>query len=148
VARPNSYVRSQSMGERLHKAELPRSIQGPRAARQLIVAWFGDRLEADELETTTLLVSELVSNAVSHGEGRIELRADLDDDRLLVEVMDEGHGLERMIREREFEQVEGWGLKIVDAAAGRWGAHEGTTHVWFELERAGPRLGKEKKPSA
>jgi anti-sigma regulatory factor (Ser/Thr protein kinase) len=136
------------MGERLYQAELPRSIHAPRAARQLMTKWLREDLGAEEVETSTLLVSELVSNAVRHGRGRIELRADLDGDRLLVEVTDEGSGLERTIRDREFEQVEGWGLKIVDAVASRWGVHEGTTHVWFELERAGPRLGAETKPTA
>ncbi len=92
------------------------------------------------------MVSELVTNAVRHGTGRIMLRADLDEDRMLVEVIDEGGGLERAIREHDFEAVEGFGLRIVDAESSRWGAHEGTTHVWFELERRGPRLGPEKNP--
>ncbi len=109
--------------------------------------WLGDHLHAEELDNSVLLVSELVSNAVRHGEGRIELRADLDSDRLLVEITDEGSGLERTIREREFEDLEGWGLELVDAVASRWGVHEGTTHVWFELERAGPRLGNGAKPT-
>ena len=30
----------------------------------------------------------------------------------------------------------GWGLHLVDQVAQRWGVHEGSTHVWFEL---GPR---------
>jgi hypothetical protein len=43
--------------------------------------------------------------------------------------------------------VGGWGLSIVDALASRWGVHEGTTHVWFELERPGPRLGSGGRPA-
>jgi hypothetical protein len=35
---------------------------------------------------------------------------------------------------------------IVDAESSRWGIHEGTTHVWFELERPGPRLAAEEAP--
>jgi anti-sigma regulatory factor (Ser/Thr protein kinase) len=117
-------------------------------ARQLVAEWFSPTLDGDELETATLLVSELVSNAVRHGRGAVVLQAELDEDRLLVDVIDAGGGLERAIRERDFEDVEGWGLKIVDAAASRWGTHEGTTHVWFELERRGPRLGSEKSPAS
>jgi anti-sigma regulatory factor (Ser/Thr protein kinase) len=131
---------------RLVEVELSRDLESPRAARRLIAERFGSRLGPDELEKATLLTSELVTNAVRHGKGKITLRADLDDDRMLVEVIDEGGGLERAIRERDFESVGGWGLRLVDSASSRWGAHEGTTHVWFELERPGPRLGTEKNP--
>ena len=89
-----------------------------------------------------LLVSELAANALLHGEGQITLHARLDDDRLLVEVVDAGSGFERELRRSEFDQIGGWGLDIVDEIASRWGVHEGTTHVWFELERCGPRLGE------
>lgn len=99
-----------------------------------------------ELDTALLLVSELVSNAVRHGKGVVTVRADLNEDRLLVEVIDEGSGLERSIRRHDFEDVGGWGLRIVDTAASRWGVHAGTTHVWFELERSGPRLGSSSSP--
>jgi anti-sigma regulatory factor (Ser/Thr protein kinase) len=89
----------------------------------------------DELRDATILASELVSNAVRHGRGRIKLQVRVDDDRVLVEVIDEGEGLAPSIRDRDLEKVGGWGLRAVDAAASRWGAYEGTTHVWFELDR-------------
>lgn len=56
------------------------------------------------------MVSELVSNAVRHGKGQITLQADLDENRLLIEVIDEGDGLEHALRERDFPGVGGWGL--------------------------------------
>ena len=68
----------------------------------------------------------------------IILRAELDADRLLVEVIGEGHGFERTIRLRDTESVGGRGLGIMDTVASRWRIHEGTTHVWFELERPAP----------
>jgi hypothetical protein len=79
---------------------------------------------------------------VIHGRGTITLRARLTEDRLLVEVMDEGSGLAPAVRERDFENPRGGGrgLTIVDAESSRWGIHEGMTHVWFELERPGPRI--------
>jgi hypothetical protein len=64
----------------------------------------------------------------------------------LVEVIDEGSGFERVVREHSFEDLHGRGLDIVDAEASRWGLYEGTTHVWFEIERSGPRLGAEDTP--
>ncbi len=29
----------------------------------------------------------------------------------------------------------GWGLHLVEALTDRWGVYEGSTHVWFEIER-------------
>jgi anti-sigma regulatory factor (Ser/Thr protein kinase) len=126
--------------------ELSRSKVAPRRARELLSDAYGSELGEEALQKALLLASELVSNAVRHGRGKITLRADLDENRLLVEVIDEGRGLEHVIREREFENVEGWGLRLVDSESSRWGAHEGTTHVWFEVERPGPRLGAEENP--
>jgi hypothetical protein len=64
----------------------------------------------------------------------------------LVEVIDEGSGFERVVRQQTFEDLHGRGLMIVDAAASRWGLHEGMTHVWFEIERTGPRLRPDSNP--
>lgn len=128
--------------------ELARSSDAPALARRWVVDLLAGVLERDELERAKLLTSELVTNAFIHGRGRIAIRARLDDDRLLIEVIDEGTGFERRIREDEFDRVGGRGLDIVDAEASRWGIHEGTTHVWFEVERAGPRLGTQKKPAS
>jgi anti-sigma regulatory factor (Ser/Thr protein kinase) len=134
------------MASRLEFA-LPRSHEAPGIARRRLGQWLTPRLADAELHKALLLTSELVTNAVMHGHGEITLRAGLDTDRLLVEVIDQGHGFERVLREEDFNSVGGRGLKIVDAESSRWGIHEGTTHVWFELERPGPRLGTANKPS-
>ena len=130
------------------EAELPRSPGAPGLARRLISETFDGTLDGGELDRAMLLVSELVTNAVRHGRGKITLKGSLDQDRLLVEVIDEGSGFERVVRDSEFDEVGGWGLGIVDAEASRWGVHEGTTHVWFEIERSGPRVGSEANPFA
>lgn len=126
---------------------LSRGAWAPRMARAWLSSSFGPGLDQDELHRAKLVVSELVSNAVMHGRGRILIRGQLDEDRLLVEVVDQGSGFEWEIRTGDFDQVGGWGLSIVDALASRWGVHEGTTHVWFELERPGPRLGSTGRPA-
>lgn len=128
------------------EVELLPDLSAPRAGREFLHASFAAALEKSELDSAQLLVSELVTNAVLHGQGTITLRAQLDDDRLLVDVIDEGRGFERVVREHDFGDVGGWGLSVVDAVSSRWGVHEGTTHVWFELERAGPRVGAAEKP--
>jgi len=124
------------------EVELPRATVAPRDARHALRSWCQGLIEADLLVDAQLLVSELVANAIFHGRGHITLRARLDEDRLVVEVVDEGSGFERGLRRSDFEQIGGWGLDIVEEVSSRWGVHEWTTHVWFELEWSGPRLGE------
>jgi len=130
------------------EVSLPHTVRAPGIARRSLADWLGSAVDADQLGAARLLASELVTNAVVHGHGGITLRATLDEDRLLVEVIDEGDGFERTVRQHDFAGIGGRGLSIVDAESSRWGIHEGTTHVWFELERPGPRLGTAGKPAA
>lgn len=126
---------------------LPRDVSAPGIARHTLNEWFATSLADDDaFDTAKLLASELVTNAVLHGQGTITVRADLDEDRLLVEVMDEGTGFERAVRDGDFEKTGGWGLALVDSESSRWGVQEGTTHVWFELERSRSRLDPAKQP--
>jgi anti-sigma regulatory factor (Ser/Thr protein kinase) len=138
-----------------YRQKLPRTIEAPAQARRLLVDWVGDEMEPHELEKAKLVVSELVTNAVVHGQGKIEFQVDLGEHSLLIEVIDEGKGFEHEARQSRFEDLSGRGLAIVDAETSRWGIHEGTTHVWAELERThvwvqlerpGPRLGEDAKP--
>ena len=120
--------------------ELPSGVGAPGIARRLLTEWFAAVLADGTLATARLLVSELVTNAVTHGRGRITLTAQLFELCLLVEVLDEGGGFD--LRERDFQapEVGGWGLKIVDAQSSRWGVRRDSSHVWFELERTGSPL--------
>ena len=58
----------------LLEVELPRDRGAARLARQLVAERFGAELTAEELDTVWLLVSELVNNAVLHGQGQITQR--------------------------------------------------------------------------
>ena len=108
----------------------------------MLTQWFGAVLAAGTLTTARLLVSELVTNAVPHGRGCITLRAQLLERRLVVEVIDEGHGFECAPREGNFHPpgVGGWGLSVVDEESSRWGVRCDSSNVWFELDRPGPWL--------
>ncbi len=116
-------------------------------ARQQLVEWAAADLDGPELADAMLLASELVTNALVHGQGTIAIRAHLDEHRLLVEVIDEGKGFERIARREDLDRFGGWGLHLVDAVASRWGIHAGSSHVWFELERRGPRIGPAENPT-
>lgn len=80
-----------------------------------------------------LLLSELVTNSVTHGDGESVIVL-VDDDvagTLRCEVIDDGRGF--VPRAREGRHVGGWGLDLVEQIASSWGVREGSTHVWFEL---------------
>ncbi len=113
--------------------ELPRGADAPWLARRSLGDWYGATLQADELHLAKLLTSELVTNAVLHGRGRITLSGRLRDGRLVVEVADEGSGFDYAPGRRRFDHLRGRGLAIVDAESSRWGIGEGATQVWFEL---------------
>jgi anti-sigma regulatory factor (Ser/Thr protein kinase) len=136
--------RAQSRHHMHREIELPRGPDAPRQAREALAEWYGDSLAAEELANGKLLVSELATNAVIHGTGRIRLSAELDEDRLRVEVRDEGSEFEAAARRMTSREPRAYGLTIVEGLSSRWGIHEGTTHVWAEIERAGPRLGAQR----
>jgi anti-sigma regulatory factor (Ser/Thr protein kinase) len=83
--------------------ELLRDLDASSRACAVITKLCRAGLDIDQVDRARLLVSELVSNAVLHGRGIITLRAKLDHDRLLVEVIDEGSGFERVVREQNYE---------------------------------------------
>ena len=113
--------------------ELPRSTSGPRTARHAITSLCDGRADPDVLEDVRLLVSELASNAVMHGSGSVVLRASVEQDRLRVELVDQGSGFARQMHKHGVPRVGGWGLEFVEKLSDRWGVREGSTHVWFEL---------------
>jgi anti-sigma regulatory factor (Ser/Thr protein kinase) len=118
------------------ECELASGAEAPGVARRLLTEWFSSVVADGALTAARLLVSELVTNAVCHGRGRIMLRAQLFELRLLVEVLDDGDGFEPDVREREYQTpvAGGWGLSIVDSEASRWGVRRNRSHVWFELD--------------
>jgi anti-sigma regulatory factor (Ser/Thr protein kinase) len=113
--------------------ELARDPSCSLAARTWLEDELGDRLSAEALTSARLVVTELVTNAFRHGRGAIELRAELTAERLRLHVVDEGEGAVPQIREEGGGPDGGWGLQIVEALTTRWGAFEGTTHVWADL---------------
>lgn len=88
-------------------------------------------LGEDGWRRARLLVSELATNAVRHGSGRIELLIVPTPQGLRFCVCDEGGG----VRERRPPGEDGgFGLHLVADLADRWG-QEPTRDVWFEVDR-------------
>ena len=108
----------------------PRSVGKAREyARAQLVSWDLEPL----VDTTELLVSELVTNALRYGEGEIRLRLLLDR-TLVCEVWDAGLVQPRRRRARDTDEG-GRGLQLVGLLSAGWGSRRtprGKT-VWFEL---------------
>ncbi|SES49756.1 PAS domain S-box-containing protein [Streptomyces sp. yr375] len=108
----------------------PRSVGRAREqARGQLLAWGLEPL----VDTTELLVSELVTNALRYGEGDIRLRLLLDR-TLVCEVWDSGLVQPRRRRARDTDEG-GRGLQLVGLLSAAWGSRRtplGKT-VWFEL---------------
>ena len=118
--------------------DLETNREAPSVAREAIAGFSEDRdLGETTLATLTLLVSEVVTNAVIHPEvqdrGDIQLRARIAGDVIRVEVTDDGQGFEPRPRDPT-RSDRGYGLYLVEKQAERWGVEsaDGTT-VWFEL---------------
>ena len=127
---------------------LPPDASAPGVARAATKRYLADKVHPERMSELTLVISELVSNAWLHGRGQIVLRLQLDDEVVRGEVIDQGAGFEREVRARGPEEVGGRGLFLVDALTNRWGIHEGTTHVWFEIQAAATHAGGPTRGSA
>ena len=116
--------------------DIPRDARAPRAARRAIEGLDG-RIAEDVVADVKLLVSELITNSVKYGgRGAVTLRVETDEPRKLrVEVIDQGVGFVPVARDRPKTEVGGWGLHLVQTLSKRWGVYEGSTHVWFEIDR-------------
>lgn len=110
---------------------LPRGSDAPRLARDFAQAAIRD-WGAEPLATAIqLAVSELVTNAVVHGDGRIRLKLIQRPLEVVVEVFDDGLGKPAMGPDVPASDG-GRGLRIVEAVSARWGveANEGGKVVW------------------
>jgi anti-sigma regulatory factor (Ser/Thr protein kinase) len=116
---------------------LERTVDAPRAARAH-VRGLEERLGADRSDDATLLISELVTNAVKYGPEQGEIRVIVADDgeRVRFTVHDTGAGPLPVMRplDRLPHQGGGHGLRLVEMVSDRWGVERGSTRVWFEFD--------------
>jgi anti-sigma regulatory factor (Ser/Thr protein kinase) len=124
------------------RMSLERDPRAPLLARRAVAGLTAKReFPPEEMATLTLLVSELVSNAVLHSDAPsasgILLQAQfLEEGAVRVEVIDRGSGFSAKPRDQT-RSTGGFGLYLVDKQATRWGVdREGGTRVWFELAKS------------
>jgi anti-sigma regulatory factor (Ser/Thr protein kinase) len=130
---------------RLEPGELALS-GGPEAvslARAAVRARLEGDLSTERLGDVMLMTSELVTNAVRHGEAagtddRIRVRVLRQGTRVRIEVRDDGPGF----TPQALDPLGGggMGLELVNRLADAWGTDRGgpTTLVWFEVEPERP----------
>lgn len=108
----------------------------PTAARHFVEECLRSWGLAPETERIVLAVSELVTNAVTHGRGPVGLTLDANDVRVRVDIEDEGGGGTPVLPppDPQHRGAGGWGLRLVDTLADDWGidTHGHRTTVWFE----------------
>jgi anti-sigma regulatory factor (Ser/Thr protein kinase) len=109
---------------------------GVATARRAVTEAAEGHVGREMVDTTRLLVSELVTNGILHGGTAEPVRVSLrfDDSGLRVEVADCGPGFVPKPRAIGSEELNGFGLFLVERLADRWGVERNDrTHVWFEL---------------
>jgi anti-sigma regulatory factor (Ser/Thr protein kinase) len=119
--------------------DVPCDLMAPAVVREAITQ--ADELAA-VLDDATLVASELVTNAVIHSgcaeDEVIEVRVSRNTRALVISVRDPGAsgGRAEMV-EGDRGGYGGFGLRVVDAVAQRWGAERSEGYrVWAELALA------------
>lgn len=115
---------------------LDRDVRAPSGARMLVREQLTRWGLHDHADTTELLVSELVANALVHGCGPIRLRMSLScQKRTLRCAIGDGCPAVPRLRPAQQDEEHGRGLLLLDQLAAHWGSRRtiGGKTVWFEL---------------
>ncbi|MFF4184998.1 ATP-binding protein [Streptomyces sp. NPDC001691] len=109
--------------------------------RAVLDEWFGPRgpQASTAADDALLLVSELVTNACTHGDAPYELRLDHVDGRVWVQVSDHSPERPRPHGRHRAARASGHGLYLLQRLSAAWGwvpRGRGKT-VWFEIRLPG-----------
>lgn len=127
------------MEQRNAQLDLDHDLTAPRAARGFVsTVLLGWGVPARTVELSELLVSELVSNAVLHGDGPIRMLVREEDPVkcvIRVEVSNRSEG-RPVVRRAQHDELSGRGLQLIEDLARGWGtrSNNGHTFVWFEVD--------------
>jgi anti-sigma regulatory factor (Ser/Thr protein kinase) len=132
----------------MHELELTLTAtrRAPGAAREAVRTWLSERYDQETVDTATLLVTELVTNAVVHGTARgPSLTVDeVASGVIHVAVRDSSRDLpQRQSEVPGAEQAGGRGLFLIETCATAWGWEplRSGKRVWFEIECTSPNGG-------
>lgn len=130
--------------ERMLRLNIPGSLEAPRTARLAMRELVYDHpLASANMDSLTLLVSEVVTNAVTHpqltGDSDIEFSVTITPELTRVLVSDGGPGFDWPADSLPQGRVDGgFGILLLDGQSSRWGVQRvpGRFTVWFELDHA------------
>ena len=112
----------------------------PSKARELFHGVMKDQAGSERFRRALLALSEVVTNAVSHGAldtlDPISLVIDRTEDLVSVQVVQPRPVLPPLSSPADMPQgwaTYGFGLRIIDAVADRWGVELDPPSVWFEI---------------
>jgi two-component sensor histidine kinase len=116
--------------------DLEPSGYAPAQARRMLRETVASLVPADVAHTAELLVSELVTNAITHGRGVVRLAIDCADHCLSVTVSDDEPATPTVQPERLLSDG-GRGLRMIESLASSWGVSPRNgvpgKDVWFRL---------------
>jgi anti-sigma regulatory factor (Ser/Thr protein kinase) len=121
-------------------AVIPAGIEAPQKARTLLQSVL-PQIPPERADDVKLMVNELVTNSVKHASvepgAPIRVHLEIEGDALRGEVYDQGVGFRIRPIARERKGESGYGLRLVQEMADRWGLNvrDGTC-VWFEIDLA------------
>ena len=110
---------------------LPSRLDAPRRARAALTEIEGE-IPPTLAAKTRLLVSELVSNAIRHGEGEVRVDVETSPEKVRATVTDQGQGFVPPADNEDNLADTGRGLLLLRRMADRCGVSRGSTVVWFE----------------
>jgi anti-sigma regulatory factor (Ser/Thr protein kinase) len=118
------------------RLELPGDPGSVPLARSLLTQLLGQWEMEDFVDLASLLITELVANAISHVPGTCAVELTRRGDALRISVVDSGPGVPDL-RSPGISASGGRGLHIVNALATAWGIEyldDGAKAVWAELK--------------
>lgn len=124
---------------RLNLPAVPSSVG---AARRFVRQVLLDGGLEDAVDVTTLLVSELATNAVLHARTDFAVEVSADREGVRVEVLD-GSDVPAQHRQNSNAAATGRGVAMVDRLASSWGSYPASARsgfakgVWFTVPLAG-----------
>ncbi len=126
------------------QVELPATPESAARARAAVFA--EDHLAADTLENVLVVVSELFANSVRHAglgpDDTVSVHVTYLPHQVRVAVTDRGVGFDRgRVMQIPPSPRGGFGLRIVDHVAERWGTAPESGTAWAEIARPSPLGG-------
>jgi anti-sigma regulatory factor (Ser/Thr protein kinase) len=113
---------------------LPAEPRSVTAGRRFVGKTLAEWGHAEHVDTACLLVSEILTNAVSHARAPVGLRVHRSAREIVTEISDSSPHLP-LRRLANPDDESGRGLMLVDALATEWGTRPGTAGktVWFTI---------------